>query len=264
MIEVLRNKNLTTRFQILVEIANSGPNIQQRDIATELDITPQAVSDYIAQLMKDKMLTSDGRSNYRVTNEGVNWIINALRQLNSYNSLIRKAITNISVCAALAESNLAKGQKVGLKMEDGLLFASPDVDSAATGRTISDAGAGEDVGVTSIEGIVPLELGRVTIVRVPGIQHGGSRKVDIEKLENRLEQHTLVTFIGLESLAALRKAEVGFQRFGAIEASIEAARSGLDVLVVCVENETSELIQRLENDGIRYELFDVETRACSH
>ena len=88
MIEVLRNKNLTTRFQILVEIANSGPNIQQRDIANKLDITPQAVSDYIAQLIKDKMLTSEGRSSYRVTNEGVNWIIKALRELSSYNTFI--------------------------------------------------------------------------------------------------------------------------------------------------------------------------------
>ena len=33
MVEILRNKNLATRFQILVEIARSGPNIQQRDIA---------------------------------------------------------------------------------------------------------------------------------------------------------------------------------------------------------------------------------------
>jgi putative transcriptional regulator len=67
MIEVLRNKNLTTKFQILVEIADGGPDIQQREIARKLDITPQAVSDYIAQLVKEKMLISQGRSSYKVT-----------------------------------------------------------------------------------------------------------------------------------------------------------------------------------------------------
>jgi len=36
MIEVLRNKNMTTKFQILVEIADSGPDIQQREIARKL------------------------------------------------------------------------------------------------------------------------------------------------------------------------------------------------------------------------------------
>ena len=56
MIEVLRNKNLTTKFQILVAIAEGGPDIQQRAIARELEITPQAVSDYIAQLIQEKLL----------------------------------------------------------------------------------------------------------------------------------------------------------------------------------------------------------------
>jgi putative transcriptional regulator len=258
MIEVLRNKNLTTRFQILVEIANSGPNIQQRDIANELDITPQAVSDYVAQLIKDKMLTSEGRSSYRVTNEGVNWIIKALRELNSYNTFIQRAVTNISICTALAESDLKKNQKVGLKMKEGLLFASPNVDGKATGITISEAGSGEDVGITDIKGIVPLELGRVTIVRVPGIQSGGSRKVNIDILRENLEQNSFVTSLGLEALATLRKAGVEFHQYGAAAAAIEATKSGLNALVVCVENETSDLITKLEKEGISYELIDAE------
>jgi putative transcriptional regulator len=258
MIEVLRNKNLTTRFQILVEIANGGPNIQQRDIASKLDITPQAVSDYTAQLIKDKMLTSEGRSSYKVTNEGVNWIIKSLRELNNYNSFVRRAVTNISVCTALAESNLTKNQEVGLKMKGGLLFASKNADSEATGITISDANAGEDVGISDINGIVPLELGKVTILRIPGIQRGGSKKADINRLKDCLSDNSFITFLGLEALAALRKAKVEFQRFGAIEGAIEAAKSGLNVLVVCVENETSDLIGNLENNSIRYELNDAE------
>ena len=53
MVEILRNKNLATRFQILVEIARSGPNIQQRDIAGKLGVTPQAISEYIKQMVKE-------------------------------------------------------------------------------------------------------------------------------------------------------------------------------------------------------------------
>ncbi len=258
MIEVLRNKNLTTRFQILVEIANSGPNIQQRDIARELDITPQAVSDYIAQLIKDKMLTTEGRSSYRVTNEGVNWIIKELRELNSYNSFIQKAVTNISICTALAETGLKKNQKVGLMMQGGLLYASSDVKSKATGVTISGAGPGEDIGITGIEGIVPLELGRVTIARVPGVQRGGSRKVNIQRIKDSLGQNSFIASLGLEAFAALSKAGIEFQQFGAVEAAIEAARSGLNALVVCVENEMSDLIGRLEKEGIKHDLIDAD------
>jgi len=259
MIEVLRNKNLTTRFQILVEIANAGPTIQQREIAKNLDITPQAVSDYISQLVKEGLLVAEGRARYRVTNEGVNWIIKTLRELGDYNTFIQRAITNLSTCAAIAADDLKKGQKVGLKMKDGLLLATRGKESKASGTVIAGAKAGEDVGISGIEGIVPLEVGRVTILRVPGIQRGGSSKVNYGILKERLAKSDLVTSLGLESLAALRKTKAGFQHYGAVAAAIEAAKSGLKPLVVCVDSETADLIARLEKERIAYQLFDAES-----
>jgi len=257
MVEILRNKNLTTRFQILVEIADSGPNVQQRDIAKKVDITPQAVSDYIAQLIKEGTLISEGRSSYRVTSKGVNWIIKSLKELSSYSAFIEKAITNISVCTAVAESDLRKGQKVGLKMKDGLLFATDRLSEYATGIAVFNANKDEDVGITNIEGIVSLQIGQVTILRVPGIQKGGSRKVDLNRLQRETKDRPFVGAIGIESYVALRKTDTRFYMYGASEAAIEAAKSGLNPLVVCVENETSALIKRLEEEKISYELLDI-------
>jgi putative transcriptional regulator len=259
MIEVLRNKNLTTRFQILVEIANAGPSVQQREIAQNLNITPQAVSDYIAQLSGEGLLVAEGRSRYRVTNQGVNWIIKTLRELGDYNTFIQRAITNFSICAAIAGDDLKKGQKVGLEMKDGLLFASASRKHQASGTAITGARAGEDVGITGIEGIVPLEVGRVTILRVPGIQRGGSSKVNYDILEHSLAKSDFVTALGLEALAALRKTKARFQHYGAVAAAIEAAKSGLKPLVVCVDSETADLIARLEKEGLAYQLFDAES-----
>jgi len=259
MIEVLRNKNLTTRFQILVEIANAGSTIQQREIAKNLDITPQAVSDYISQLTREGLLVAEGRARYRVTNEGVNWIIKTLRELGDYNTFIQRAITSLSTCAAIAADDLKKGQKVGLKMKNGLLLATSGKESKASGTAISAAKAGEDVGISGIEGIVPLEVGRVTILRVPVIQRGGSSKVNYNILKERLAKSDLVTSLGLESLAALRKSGAGFQHYGAVAAAIEAAKSGLKPLVVCVDSETADLIARLEKERIAYQLFDAES-----
>lgn len=258
MIEVLRNKNLTTRFQILVEIANGGPAIQQREVAKNLNITPQAVSDYIAQLTKEGLLLAEGRSRYRITSEGVNWIIKILRELGDYNAFIQRAITNFSTCAAIAEDDLKKGQQVGLKMKDGLLFASAS-SQQASGTAVSAAKAGEDVGITGIEGIVPLEVGRVTILRVPGIQRGGSKKVNYSILKQLLAKSDIVTSLGLEALAALRQVKAGFQHYGAVAAAIEAAKSGLSPLVVCVDSEAAELIAQLEQERIAYQLFDAES-----
>jgi putative transcriptional regulator len=256
MIEVLKNKNQTTRFQILVEIADSGTVIQQRDIAKKLGITPQAVSDYIAQLIREKMLISEGHSSYRITNEGVNWIIRMLRELSGYTDFIQMAVTNISICTAIAESDLQKDQKVGLKMKGGLLYATQNSSRQATGVAVSSAAAGEDIGITNIEGIVPLRIGRVTILRIPGIQNGGSGKSDLARLKSLARKNRFTVSLGLEAFVVLKKAGVEFCRYGATEAAVEAAKSGLSPLAVCAENETAGLISRLDKERIAYEIID--------
>jgi putative transcriptional regulator len=254
MIEVLRNKNQTTKFQILVEIAAKGPDIQQREIAGELDITPQAVSDYIAQLINEGMLVALGRSSYRVTKEGVNRVIKSLKELNSYNLYIQRAVNNISVCAALAEDDLDSNQQVSLKMKGGLLYASAKINNGATGFAVTPAKAGEDVGITEIKGIVPLETGKVIVFTIPDISRGGSRKVNYDVLKKYAGDSSIIAGLGIESYAALLKIGVDYYRYGVVEVVVEAARTGLDVLVCCVEGELNELIIRLEKEKIHFRL----------
>jgi putative transcriptional regulator len=124
MAQILQSKNLATKFQIMVEIAAHQPNIQQKDIALRLDITSQAVSEYIRELIRDGWLNSDGRSRYKVTKEGVDWILQMSRQLHSYAWFVSKAVADISTTTAIADSDLSVGQPASLYMKDGLLFAS--------------------------------------------------------------------------------------------------------------------------------------------
>ena len=257
MVEILRNKSLATRLQILVVIAGSGPAVQQQEIARRLAITPQAVSDYVAQLIKDGLLTADGRSSYKVTSEGVNWIVRMLRELRSYTSFVEKVITNISVCTAIAESELSRGETVGLKMKSGLLYATSGATSGARGVTTSDARAGEDVGVTKIEGIVRFKLGTVTILSVPSVSKGGSRNVDFARLRHEVKGRPFVGALGIEALVTLERLQVDFHKYGVREAVIEAAHCGLQPVVVCSEDETSGLITRLEEADIGYRIADM-------
>ena len=258
MVEILRNKNLATKFQILVEIANRGPSIQQRDIAQKLAVTPQAISDYTRQLVREGLLRAEGRSRYRVSTEGVNWIIKTLRELRSYHADIEQAVTNISVCAAVADTDLTQGQTVGLEMKDGLLFATRKAAGGARGIAANNARAGEDVGVANIEGIVSLDRGKVTILKVPGIQRGGSGMVNRDRLEKELAGRKLTGAIGIEAIVALKKLNTtSSYRYGVAEAAIEAANSGLASLIVCVDDEISGLVQRLEAESIDYELIDL-------
>ena len=257
MVEILRNKSLATRLQILVAIADSGPAVQQQEIARRLAITPQAVSDYVAQLIKDGLLTADGRSSYKVTSEGVNWIVSMLRELRSYTSFVEKVITNISVCTAIAEGELSRGETVGLKMKSGLLYATSKGTSGARGVTTSDARPGEDVGVTNIEGIVRFKLGTVTILSVPSVSKGGSRNVDFARLRQEVRGKPFVGALGIEALVTLKQLELDFHKYGVREAAIEAAHCGLQPVVVCSEDELSGLIRRLEEADIGYRIADM-------
>jgi len=64
----------------------------------------------------------------------------------------------------------------------------------------------------------------------------------------------IIAGLGIESYAALSKIGADFYRYGALDVTVEAARTGLNPLVCCVEGELNELIIRLEKEKIHYEL----------
>ena len=261
MVEILQNKNSATRFQILVEIAASGPSIQQKSIAAKLGISPQAISDYIHQLLKEDLVVSTGRSRYRVSTKGVNWMLKVLRELRSYASLVEQAVTNITVCAAIAECDINQGQAVGLKMKDGLLFATSQTNGGARGIAVSSVSQGDDVDVSNIEGLVELTRGRVAILQVPNIQKGGSRQVDLELLQAKVTNNQQVGAIGIEALISLRRIDIEPRYlYGVTEAAIEAAQCGLSFIIVCTDDAIPGLIKRLQEARLNYELVDLRLK----
>ena len=258
MAQLLQDKSLATKFQILVEIAAGQPDIQQKDIARRLNVTPQAVSEYITKLVEDGWIISQGRSKYRITKEGVDWLLKALREMQSYFALVEKTAQNIAVCAAVADCDLSRGQTVGLVMRDGLLLATGFEENGAKGIAVSDAKEGKDVGVSNIEGILELQMGKVAILSVPDIQRGGSRSVDLTLLKNKVDESRLISVMGVEALIALR--QVGFEphfSYGVKEVIVEAAHCGLSPLVICTEDKISDLLQRLGEESLGYELLDL-------
>jgi len=260
MAQILQSKNLATKFQILLEIAANQPNIQQKDIAKKLNITSQAISEYVKELIKDGWLSSQGRSRYKVTREGVDWILRMARQLQSYSSFVSRVVSDISTSTAIADGDLSAGQAVSLYMKDGLLFASDIVsDEGARGVTVSEAKNGEDVGVSKVEGVIKLKTGGITIGKVPNVQKGGSANADLARLREEISGGVLVGAIGVEALVALRRIGVNPDYiYGVREAAIEAAYCGLSFLVVCAEDGVAALVQRLEEENLDYEIVDLK------
>jgi len=261
MADILHNKNASTRFQILVEIASKGPAIEQKAIAANLEITPQAISEYLKHMTADSLVTAEGRSRYRVTSAGVNWMLRELRALNDYVNLAEKAVTDIAVNAALAGDSISQGQQVGLVMQDGILTACCEMNGGAWGLATQDAKAGEDVGVCGVKGIIPLKKGKATVATVPGILEGGSRLADLTRLKTLVKNKPYLAATGIEAYAALRKIGIEPRYFYAVpQVAIEVARYGLEIVIVAVAEELPGLNKSLAEADIKPHIIDLRAK----
>ena len=260
MIDLLHSKKESTKFQILVEITAHQPNVRQREIAEKVGITPQAVSEYIKELTDCGLIFSDGRVRYKVTKKGIEWVIERTAELRRYaNYVMEDIISHVSVWTAIADEDYKAGQKVSLVMRNGLLYANIKEQHSATGILISDAIASEDVGVTDLHGLIELEDVNIKVCKVPRVERGGSRQVDMDLLKELVKDNNYICALGVESLIALRK--VGREptvMFGAKESVVEAAFHGVSSIVVSVDEEVPPLLNRLESEGLPYELYDLK------
>lgn len=254
---MLEKKSDVTRFQILVEVAASQPQIKQSQIASSLGITPQAVSEYIKELVSASMISSSGRGQYTVTPPGVESIIYGAKELKEYSDyVLNNVVGQVAVWAAIARGVVRKGDTVFLTMEDGILYAAPGSDGNASGKAINNARDGEDVGIAGLTGVIPLKREHVVVVKVPPIASGGSHVVDAGRLKKAVEG--IVGVSGTEALAALRRADIEPDMlFGATEAIIEAAIKGVRGTLIVSEDVAPQSIQRLETAGIEYRVVDV-------
>ncbi len=255
---MLRSKKEITKFQILVEIAAHQPDVMQKEIADKIGITPQAVSEYIKELVSDSFLYSDGRVRYRVTKKGVEWVLERAQELKKYARFVMEdVVSHVSVATAIATERLDKEQKVSLWMENGLLYAGRGEGDVA-GITLSDAMEGEEVGVTDLKGMISLPEVNITICKIPRVERGGSRNVDYDMLKKHSQGKPYIAALGVEALISLRKINIAPNiLFGAKESVVEAAFHGLSSLVVSVDEEIPSLLNRLESEGLNYEVVDV-------
>lgn len=259
MTDLSDSPSVSTRFRILVEIASRQPSVQQKDVARELGITVQAVSERMKELVAAGLVVSRSRASYSVTPSGVDWLLRHARELQSYSERLARIVRDISVTAAVADADLIDGQRVSLRMSDGLLRARPWTEGEpASGVVTAGAGVGDDVGITRIEGVIPLVVAEVAVATLPAVQDGGSRRADTARLRLLAKRSSLVAAVGAESVVVLRLAGVEpVYRFAATEAILEAASSGIPCLLVCSEADLSRVSERLAAAEVPFSVIDL-------
>lgn len=260
MVDVLADKRTSTRFRILVEIADRQPAVSQGEIAEAVGVTSQAVSEYIRDLVADGLVEKQGRSRYRVTTEGVDWLLRNAADVRRYADRVTDDVLgSVHEDAAIALASIEQGETVTLEMQDGYMHAGPGDEGPATGVATTDADPGDDVGVTGFEGIIDLEPGRVTVYQVPPVRAGGSDAVDAAELDAEAATRDLVLATGVEAIVSLEKAgREPAITFAVGEVAADAADRGLDVMVVATADAVGRVTDPLRDAGANYEVTDVD------
>lgn len=239
----LREKGGLTRLMVLRALHRRG-TATLREIAEEVGVTVQAVSEHVKRLHEDGHVAT-GDDGPRVTQEGLEHLKESLAALKEYVDSATRELARIEATAARAAAPVQAGETVGLFMEDGELVAYPGKDSPSRGRAVQDAAAGEDLVVEALEGIVHLEPGRVVLGVVPDAASGGSRKVDLAKAETLGREAGVVIALGPVARRVAERIGTPAVRYGGAAVAADAAVRGVDALVLTEARELPDVEERL-------------------
>jgi putative transcriptional regulator len=258
MAHALENKRTATRFLILVEIADRQPAVSQGEVADAVGVTSQAVSEYIRELVEDGYVEKQGRSRYRVTKEGVDWLFQQAKDLRRVaDHVTEDVLESVGEDAAIATADVEAGETVSLSLTDGLLHASPGDEGPATGVATTTAAAGEVVSVTGFEGVIDVEPGNVTVYQVPPARNERLGDRDVDDLAAICERADLVLADGVEAVVTLRRASIDpAVTLAAGQVAVEAAPRGLDVVVVVTPDGVGRVTDALRDGNVVYEVLD--------
>jgi putative transcriptional regulator len=256
---VLQSKRNATRYQILVEIANRQPAVNQQEIADAIGITAQAVSDYLQDLVEQEYVDKHGRGRYEVTKEGVDWLITQTDELRHFvDHVSEDVIGEVETETAIATTEIREGETVSMTMQEGVLRAMAGDTGGATAVAVTDAEPGQDVGITNFEGLGDYDLGTVAIISVPQVHNGGSRSVDPDRVVEIAAEQDLVAVAGAEALALADSAGLDPDiRFGSAAGVQEAATKGLDVLLLASADVLSRHTDKLREQNVSYEVVEI-------
>lgn len=266
--EIFKKRGAMTKFQILSEISKQEPHLKQKDLAERLGITVQAVSENIKSLIEEEYITSkDGRSPYKITQEGIKKVKRDAITLRKYSDSVLEIMNHYqSVWPAIASENIEKGDKIGLYMKKGMLYASHS-NQSATAVALSSAKVGEDVALGELNGLIDLKSGQAIIITLPTIKEGGSSATDLNLIKNIYDngfqewgdnsQIDKVAAVGTVAHAVANKLNIPIDlEFSVASSTASAARKGLNIMALSVGNMTKSFIRELEAEEVKYNVID--------
>lgn len=257
----LRDLRRNTELLILAELLLSQ-SAKQKDIAENLGITVQAVSQYLASMRREGLIRERG-GGMMPTRKGMQLAQEHFNSLKREVDGILRKIAVIDSCVAIAGKKIRKGESVGLVMEDGMLMAYPGKEASSTGESIEDADEGDDVLVSQLEGIVDLELGRLLIVEAPSEESGGSKGASFERVRDKIDEFSPGLLVAGDATGAallMKTSGEFFTIHAPVESSMSALSKGVDV-VFCGTRDSVDQILAAVSDLKRESSYDIKWKS---
>lgn len=237
----LRDRALLAELLFLYECVTLEPP-RLRGLADRLGLSVQAASHTFRGLRRRGLVTvENGR--YRPTILGVERLHAALDELSAdLRTRLGRLHVVRSTRAVAADGPLSAGDKVTLEIRDGVLSARRTRSGPSRGTVVRGAAAGGLVEVGSLEGIVPIEPGEITVRTVSESDLEDPRLS--ERIRHALpDARSLLACEGLEAFHAVaHSTRRPVERFAAAAACLEASRLGVPSAVFVLERELPRLL----------------------
>ena len=225
-------------------------------MADSLGITVQAVSKHFRRLLHEGLVAFSGVE-YILTPSGRERLIGYTKFLQVQTRKASSCLRMERLWSAIACKPISAGEEVGLVMKNGVICAVSRSckDAKAFGVAISESSKGEDVALRNLKGRITLHPGRVTVITIPSINQGGSRKVDlvkVRKIRNRFNPQKIGV---MGTVARVVANELNFRvdfEFGVSRSAAMAAIRGLDVLILSTGRMTNRVLEEVEKVNIRH------------
>jgi len=247
---ILRDKSKITEMMILLSILKG--NRKLKEIASDIGITVQGVSEYL------KVLESSGfLKNGNVTPKGMEFLYTSLEEIGDFVHEANKVIGKIKIAEAIAGEDIKEGDKVGLFMEKGYVYAYKK-ESNSMGIAAMNAKRGEDLGVKNLRGIMDINYGKIDVYVMPEITEGGSRKVNRERIKKLIRGDKKIGVCGAVAYVTIKDvAKIDFE-FAAVNSAINAAYRGISTILFISHEMLPYTLKILEDSDVKYEVRNVK------
>ncbi|MEW6069106.1 MAG: winged helix-turn-helix transcriptional regulator [Candidatus Thermoplasmatota archaeon] len=258
--KILRDLRLNTKLLILLQII-VNPHIKLKVIAKRLDITVQAVSEYLKRMQEEKLVKNiDGE--YRATTKGVELLHKHFLELKDFVDSTIKNLSLVEVCTAIAKTPIKKGTRVGLFMEGGVLVGYANKPSSSSGIAITEAKPEEEVAIGHLEGIVELSLGKLYCVELPSVKNAKAIAVSEIREKGLKFKECKIAALDITGLVTIKKMRLKCDfEFAPVNAAVDAIQKGLNVIAFGTSENVGELISTVDKlnaraiDKIKYKVI---------